>query len=102
MNRTATMNEELSFANLFCSEYEALLDQCQIALCAWSDRSERARHANLTGEAVGRELLRLQARFAKSYDVLQKHVRSCERCVAASQMNQFRLDGVTQDPLSAC
>lgn len=102
MNRTSAMNEELSFTTAFCSDYETLLDRCQRALSAWSDRSEYARDAQITGEAVGRELLLLQARFAKSYDVLQKHVHSCERCVAASQLQQFHLERVAQHTLLVC
>jgi len=102
MNSTRVMNEELSFANAFCSQYEALLDQCQVALSAWSDRCDAARLEQLTGEAVGRELLRLQARFAKSYDVLQKHVHSCERCVAASQVSRMQLERPELNSLPVC
>jgi len=102
MNRTSAMNEDRSFANAFCSEYESLLDQCHRDLLAWSERCESARDAHVTGEAIGRELLRLQARFAKSYDVLQKHVHSCERCIAASQINQLHLERVGQPALPVC
>ena len=102
MNRTSSVNEDLSFTSAFCSEYEALLDQCQLALSAWSERSEYALQAHITGEAVGRELLRPQARFAKAYGSLQKHVHSCERCVAAAQIAQLRLDGVPQNSLAIC
>jgi len=102
MKSTSTMNEELSFTYAFCSDYEKLLDQCQRALSAWSDRSEWARDAHLTGEAVGRELLRLQAHFAKSYDTLQKHVRTCERCFAASQVSEFRSEHGAQYLVPIC
>ncbi len=34
----------------------------------------------LRGRALGGELVRLQADFAKSYSVLQKHVRECAMC----------------------
>lgn len=102
MNRTSTMNEEFSFTNVFCAEYEILLDQCQRALSEWSERSESAREAQLTGEAVGRELLRLQARFAKRYAVLEKHTHTCERCVSASEMNRFTAQGAGLSPLSVC
>ena len=101
MNRTIAVKQDIPFANAFCSEYETLLDQCQLALTAWSDRSEYARNAQLSGEAVGRELLRLQARFAKSYDILQKHVHNCERCVAASQVNRICLEH-EQDSMPVC
>jgi len=84
-----TMNEELSFTDAFCSEYEKLLDDCQRALCAWSERSETARRSQSSGESVGRELLRLQARFAKSYAILQKHTHICNRCLAVANMKRF-------------
>jgi hypothetical protein len=103
MNDLNTMNDELSFADAFCTEYESLLDQCQHALSSWSDRSEKARRDQLTGEAVGRELLSLQARFAKCYTILQKHTRTCERCVAVSQMNKFIAESNNDDVrLSIC
>jgi len=89
MNRTTATQDDMSFATVFCPEYEALLDNCQRALQAWSERSENARSAHVTGEGIGRQLLLLQARFAKSYDTLQRHVHSCERCVGASQMNHL-------------
>ena len=103
MNDLDTFNEELSFAGAFCSEYESLLDQCQQALSAWSDRSEKARRDQLSGEALGRELLNLQARFAKYYTVLQRHTRNCERCIAVSQMNKFIAESNNDDVrLSIC
>jgi len=89
MNDLHAMNQELSFSCAFCDEYEELLDQCQADLRKWSDCSDCAIHAHRTGEAVGRELLRLQANFAKSYAVLQQHTNSCERCLMASQVRRF-------------
>jgi hypothetical protein len=103
MNDLNTFNEELSYTNAFCSDYESLLDQCQQALSAWSDRSEKARRDQLGGEAVGRELLSLQARFAKCYTVLQRHTRNCERCIAVSKMNKFIAESNNDDVrLSIC
>jgi hypothetical protein len=102
MNRTTAEHDDVSVSTMFCSEYETLLDQCQFALAAWSDRSESARDAHLTGEVVGRELLRLQARFAKCYTVLQKHTQNCERCVAASALNQLHAQCTSLSPLLVC
>jgi hypothetical protein len=97
------MNEKHSFADTFCADYERLLDECQQALFAWSERSERVRHSRLTGESIGRELLRLQAPFAKCYMVLQKHTRTCERCLAVSPINQFVAESKREDVrLSVC
>jgi len=103
MNDLDTMNEDLSFADAFCTQYESLLDQCQQALAAWSDRSDKARRQQLSGDAVGRELLSLQARFAKCYTTLQKHTRTCERCVAVAQLNKFISESTNDDVrLSIC
>jgi len=83
------MSEELSLADSFCTDYERLLDECQQALSAWSARSEKIRQSRVTGESVGRELLRLQTQFAKCYTVLQKHTRTCERCLAFARIDQI-------------
>jgi hypothetical protein len=66
--------------SLFCDEYEALLRRCQNALEKWTQRREEAWQMGLRGRALGGELVRLQADFAKSYAVLQKHVRECPLC----------------------
>jgi hypothetical protein len=64
----------------FCDEYEGLLMKCQVALERWTQRREEAWLMGLRGRALGGELVRLQADFAKSYSVLQKHVRECPMC----------------------
>jgi hypothetical protein len=68
------------FKTSFCDEYEELLTNCQHALEKWTARREEAWQSGLHGRALGGELIRLQAHFAKSYAVLQKHVRECPLC----------------------
>ena len=63
-----------------CSECEQLLAQCLDARRVLSARREEVRRARLTGVHVGRELLALQARFAKAYSLVRKHVQECEVC----------------------
>lgn len=82
------VNNELVYEVLLCGEYEKLLNECQSALDQWNGRSERIRETQQTGEQAGRELLRLQARFAKTYTILQRHVERCERCQLAARMTQ--------------
>ena len=82
------MNDEFNFEVLLCDEYQRLLNECQNALDHWNGRSEHLRQASQTGEETGRELLRLQARFAKSYSVLQRHTDHCEQCQLAARMSQ--------------
>jgi hypothetical protein len=84
----SAVNDELSFEFLLCGQYERLLSECQHALDHWNARSESIRERHETGEETGRELLRLQARFAKAYTVLQRHVEDCERCHLAVRMSQ--------------
>lgn len=85
-------NKELSFESLLCDEYENLLNQCQRSFEHWNARSEHLLQEQKTGEATGRELLRLQARFAKAYTILQRHVERCERCQLAVRMNVSEAD----------
>jgi hypothetical protein len=97
------LNEELSFADAFCAGYERLLNECQQALFAWSERSEKVRQSRLIGERIGRELLGLQVRFAKCYTDLQKHTGTCQRCLAVSRINQFIVESKHHDVrLSVC
>ncbi len=70
----------------FCSKYERLLEQCQRALETWSTRREEAWQMGLRGKELGSELIRLPADFAKSYAVLQKHVRECALCEFESKI----------------
>jgi predicted secreted protein len=86
------MIDELSFEVLLCGEYEKHLNECQQALDHWNGRSERIRQTSKTGEETGRELLRLQARFAKSYTALQKHIECCDRCQLAARMSHSVTD----------
>lgn len=74
------MNVEFSAELGLCGLYEKLLSDCERALEAWSARSEELRSIHLTGVAIGGELLRLQARFAKAYAALRRHSEKCEHC----------------------
>jgi hypothetical protein len=63
-----------------CTECERLLKECQEAREMLHWRREQVRKTRLTGVGVGRELLALQARFAKAYNDLRNHVQECEPC----------------------
>jgi predicted secreted protein len=90
------MKDELMFDASLCGEYEKLLSDCQRALDQWNARSEQVRQTQQIGEGTGRELLRLQARFAKAYTVLQRHVERCERCQLASRMSTHIVQANTE------
>ena len=63
-----------------CRECERMLKECQEAREVLNWRRAQVRNARLTGVDVGRELLLLQARFAKAYNELRKHVQDCGAC----------------------
>jgi hypothetical protein len=74
------MMTEFSAELGLCATYEELLSTCERALEAWSARSEQIRKIHLAGVEVGGEMLRLQARFAKTYAALRRHADNCEHC----------------------
>jgi len=69
---------------VFCTEYEGMLDECQNALTTWSTRREESWRMGLRGRELGAELVRLQANFAKAYARLQKHIHECPVCAYVS------------------
>jgi len=78
--REKPMRNILVFKTAACTEYERLLKECQQALLLLHERRQEIRQDHLTGVEVGRELLTLQARYAKSYSALLKHSKHCNRC----------------------
>lgn len=81
-----TEKEKRNFKTSVCSKYEELLVECQNALEVWAKRREEARQMGWHGKEIGGELVRLQAAFAKSYAVLQKHTRECPLCEFVSKI----------------
>lgn len=82
------MKNALSFKTAACDEYERLLKECQRALVLLHERREQVRQDRLTGVEVGRELLTLQARYAKAYSALLRHSRHCDRCQFDSRLGE--------------
>ncbi|HTZ47457.1 MAG TPA: hypothetical protein VMH20_07690 [Verrucomicrobiae bacterium] len=79
--------EGATFKTSFCERYEELLMQSQDALETWSKRQGEIQELGLQGKAVGSELTRLQADFAKAYARLQRHTRECELCQLVSKLS---------------
>ena len=79
------MRNVFFFKTAACAEYEQLLKQCQQALIVLHERREQVRQDRLSGLEVGRELLTLQARYAKAYAGLLKHSKNCDRCQFGSK-----------------
>ena len=87
------MRNVLFFKTAACSEYEQLLKQCQQALIVLHERREQVRQDRLSGVEVGRELLTLQARYAKAYGALLKHSKTCDRCQFGSKVAKRKSAG---------
>ena len=80
------MNNQFSVETAVCTEHQMLLADCQRALEIWNEyRAEFCQFRFMRREA-GDELLRLQAKYARAYTVLQNHERNCSLCRLASRM----------------
>ena len=74
------MMKQLPARGLVCSEYQKLLEESAAARDAWRKLQAKISWARLVSKESADELLRLQARYAKTYALLQKHVNNCGRC----------------------
>jgi hypothetical protein len=74
------MSKELSVKTTVCSEHQRLLEECQSALEIWNEHRAENCRSRLNGKEAGDKLLRLQAKYARAYTVLQNHAHNCLRC----------------------
>jgi hypothetical protein len=92
------MNNQFSVETV-CREHQMLLRECQRNLEIWNEhRAEFCRFRFVEREA-GDELLRLQAKYARAYTVLQNHERNCSLCQLMSR-SEGRNSEVTSDGVS--
>jgi hypothetical protein len=63
-----------------CEKYQTLLEECERALAIWNERRTKITESRLVGKDAGDELLRLQAKYARAYTLLQNHSHSCTFC----------------------
>ncbi len=83
------MNSELSFQTAFCTQYESLLHECQLAKETWAefrDAMNAPTFVSKLNKEAGSELLRLQANYAKAYTRLEQHNNACDLCQFATRM----------------
>ena len=71
------MNNQLSVEIAVCIEHQRLLAECQRALEIWNEHRAEFCQFRFIGREAGDELLRLQAKYARAYTVLQNHERNC-------------------------
>lgn len=93
------MNKQLSIKTVVCREYQRLLEESQFALEVWNEHRAENCRSHLIGKEAGDELLRLQAKFARAYTILQNHVHNCPRCGVVSRIEGLDSDG-NSDALS--
>ena len=80
------MNKQFSVETAVCTEHQRLLEECQRALEIWNEhRAEFCQFRFIEREA-GDELLRLQAKYARAYTVLQNHEHNCSVCQLVSRV----------------
>ena len=66
-----------------CETHQGLLDECNAARNEWNSRRAEISKLGLRGKKIDNELMRLQAKFAKSYAMVRSHLRDCECCQSA-------------------
>jgi len=80
------MNKQLSVNTSICSEYQRLVQESRRALEIWNEHRAEFCQFRFIGREAGDELLRLQAKYARAYTVLQNHERNCSLCQLGSRI----------------
>ena len=80
------MNKPLCINTAVCNQYQRLLEDCESALEIWDEHRAEVSESRWIGREAGDELLRLQAKFARAYAVLQRHSQDCLLCQLVSNM----------------
>ena len=74
------MTKQLPARVMVCGEYQRLLEESARAREAWSKLRYEVCWTELIPKKTVDELLRLQAKYARAFSLLQKHVHACARC----------------------
>ena len=80
------MGKQFSVETAVCTEHQRLLEGCQRALEIWNERRAEVCQSRLSGKEAGNELLRLQAKYAQAYTVLQRHAHNSSVCQLVSRV----------------
>jgi hypothetical protein len=78
------MNEHQYVKTAICEKYQILLEECERALAIWNEHRAEIAQSRLVGKDAGDELLRLQAKYARAYTVLDNHAHNCSFCQLVS------------------
>ena len=63
-----------------CEDYQTLLEECGKALMTWDEYRASVTQSGPAGREEGNEIFRLQAKYARAYTALQKHLQDCVLC----------------------
>ena len=80
------MNNQFSVETAVCTEHQRLLGECQRALEICNEHRAEFSQFRFIEREAGDELLRLQAKYARAFTVLQNHERNCLLCQLASRI----------------
>jgi hypothetical protein len=80
------MMRQLTSTAIVCSEFQLLLEVSECAREVWHERCAEICRLRLVGKEAGDELLGLQAKYARAYTLLRKHVSSCPFCQPLSKI----------------
>jgi hypothetical protein len=81
--RGAAMSATVFEMTATCETHQGLHDECSRARDEWNSRRAEISKLGLKGKKIDNELMRLQAKFAKSYAMVRNHLRGCECCQSA-------------------
>jgi hypothetical protein len=99
MSKQLSVNAVNTIHAIVCVGYQRLLEECQVALEIWNEHRAEISQSRLIGKEAGDELLRLQAKYARAYTVLQNHLHNCLRCQLVSRIEGCRTES-NSDALS--
>jgi hypothetical protein len=74
------MAKQLPAAGVVCGEFQKLLQESTVAKEAWRKLRAEICWTQLVPKETVDELLRLQAKYARAYAVLCKHLHTCFQC----------------------
>jgi hypothetical protein len=86
------MGKQQFVKTAICNKYQTLLQECESALAIWNERRAKISQSHLVGKEAGDELLRLQAKYARAYTLLENHAHNCSFCqlVASLEGRNFK------------
>jgi hypothetical protein len=95
------MSKQQFVKTAICNKYQTLLEECERALAIWNEHRAELSQSRLVGKEAGDELLRLQAKYARAYTVLQNHAHNCSFCQLVSRLEGRDSENTSMPSLTA-